>query len=156
MAPRFLLSLLLLGSLAGCSTVATQKRQGARTAMRQEIETEPPGDYFIGRRFYKTDYKFWGYVRSPGQPWRSARMVMLNENTKLAPDRQQAQIGSDNTYEYKLLGKFSGQTIYEPASNGFYPEFVLKGYELRSATPAPIFRNPADTDPQRRVMPVPY
>lgn len=146
----------MLGSLSGCSTVASQKRLSARTAMRQEIEAEPPGDYFIGRRFYKADYKFWGFVRSPGQPWSSARLVMLNENTKLAPDREQGQIGSDNTYEYKLLGKFSDQTIYEPASNGIYPEFVLKGYELRSTNPAPIFRNSADTDPQRRVLPVPY
>jgi hypothetical protein len=152
----FWLPVLVLGSVAGCATSASQTRQMNRAALRQAIESEPPGDYFIGRRFYKTDYKFWGFVRSPGQPWSSARIVMLNENTKLAPDRQQGQLGSDNTYEYKLFGKFSGQTIYEPASNGFYPEFILKGYELRSATPPPIFRNPADTDPQRRVLPVPY
>jgi hypothetical protein len=31
--------------------------------------------------------------------------------------------------------------VYEPASNGIYPEFVLKGYELISTTPPPIFKS---------------
>ena len=35
----------------------------------------------------------------------------------------------------------SGETVYEPASNGFYPEFVLKKYELISTNPAPILRS---------------
>jgi hypothetical protein len=91
-------------------------------------------------------------VMQPGDKVGTGDLQVIEERGRLI----NGQIGSDNTHEYKLLGKFSGQTIYEPASNGFYPEFVLKGYELRSATPAPIFRNPADTDPQRRVMPVPY
>ena len=66
---------------------------------------------------------------------------MLNEKNKLAPDREQMNFGSDNNYEYKLYGEFSGQTVYEPASNGFYPEFILKNYELVSANPAPIFKS---------------
>jgi len=103
------------------------------------------------------DYKFWGYIRKPGQPWTEAKMVMLNENKRLAPDREGGTLGVDNGYEYKLLGSFSGDRIYEPASNEFYPEFVLTGYELRNATPAPIF-NPLTPalDPARRVIVSPY
>jgi len=66
---------------------------------------------------------------------------MLNENHKLAPDREQMNFGSDNNYEYRLYGEFSGQTVYEPASNGFYPEFILKRYELVSTSPPPIFKS---------------
>ena len=77
----------------------------------------------------------------PGQPWSMAKLVMFNEKEKLAPDRQQLAFGNDNNYEYKLYGFFSGQTVYEPASNGFYPEFVLKNYELMSTNPPPIFKS---------------
>ena len=83
-------------------------------------------------------------------------MVMLNENQKLAPDRELGKLGSDNNYEYKLYGGFSGDKVYEPASNGIYPEFVLKGYELKTVSPAKIFKTPGATDPQRRIIAKPY
>jgi hypothetical protein len=132
----------VLGALffAGCETVP-QGIQQARIEMVQQIAAEPSGDYYIGRRYYKPDYKFWGYVRKPGQPWSTAELVMLNEKGKLAPDRERLEFGSDNNYEYKLYGSFSGDKVYEPASNGIYPEFVLKGYELISTTPPPIFKS---------------
>jgi hypothetical protein len=138
----FLTNTVLLGVLffAGCATVPSGIQQ-ARIAEAQRIASEPPGDYFIGRRYYKPEFKFWGYVRRPGQPWSMAKLVMLNEKEKLAPDRQQLSFGKDNNYEYKLFGFFSGQTVYEPASNGFYPEFVLKNYELISTNPPPIFKS---------------
>ena len=144
---------LLLGALlfAGCETVP-QGIQQARIEMAQRIAAEPTtGNYYIGRRYYKPDYKFWGYVRRPGQPWSTAQLVMLNEKQKLAPDRERLEFGDDNNYEYKLYGYFSGDTVYEPASNGFYPEFVLKGYELISTNPTPIFKSqmrntPSETD----------
>jgi hypothetical protein len=143
-AARYLLiSNLMAGALffACCQTVP-QGIQQARIEMAQRIAAEPTtGDYYIGRRYYKPDYKFWGYVRKPGQPWSTAEMVMLNEKEKLAPDRERVDIGSDNNYEYKLYGYFSGDKVYEPASNGIYPEFVLKGYELISMNPPPIFRS---------------
>ena len=115
--------------------------QQARVAVANRIAAETPGDYFIGRRYYKPDFKFWGYVRQPGQPWSTAQLVMLNEKQKLAPDRQALSFGSDNNYEYKLYGYFSGERVYEPASNTIYPEFVLKNYELVSTTPPPIFKS---------------
>ena len=142
LAPLLFASNALLGALffSSCETVP-QGIQQAKIEMAQRIAVEPAGDYFIGRRYYKPDYKFWGYVRRPGQPWSTAQMVMLNEKQKLAPDREQLNFGSDNNYEYKLYGNFSGDTVYEPASNGIYPEFVLKGYELISTNPAPIFKS---------------
>ena len=124
--------------------------------MLEGIKAEPAGAYFVGRRYYKSDYKFWGFVRQPGQQWSEAKMVMFNENQKLAPDRAAGKLGSDNDSEYKLFGHFSGDTVYEPASNGFYPEFVLKGYELRTSTPAPIYRELGATDPERRIIAHPY
>ena len=159
------MSLLLL---AGCDTSEMEGIQSARVtmgknhqsagvAMGTPIQSEPPGDYFIGRRYYKKDYKFWGYIRKPCESWRAAQLAVLNERQKLAPDRAANQIGSDNNYEYKLYGYFSKEgPVYEPASNGFYPEFVLTGYELRSISPAPIFHTAAATDPVRRVIGSPY
>src|SRR5205814_5680962 len=125
---------------AGCQT-ESGGIQNAKIAMAQRIAAEPAGDYYIGRRYFKPDFKFWGYVRRPNQPWSTAQLVMLNEKEKLAPDREQLNFGGDNNYEYKLYGYFSGQTVYEPASNGFYPEFVLKKYELISINPPPIFKS---------------
>jgi hypothetical protein len=133
--------------LNSCETMPAGIQQ-ARAAMAQSISSEPIGDYYIGRRYFKPDFKFWGYVRRPGQPWSTAQLVMLNEKQKLAPDRERLAFGSDNNYEYKLVGYFSGDKVYEPASNGFYPEFVLQGYELISTNPPPIFKSQYDSRAQ--------
>ena len=133
---------LALSLLTGCGTSMPQGIQQSRAEAAQRIQAEPPGDYFIGRRYFKGSvFKFWGYVRKPGQPWNTAQLVVFNEKEKLSPDRERLSFGSDNNYEYRLYGTFSGQTVYEPASNGFYQEFVLKKYELISTNPAPIFRS---------------
>src|SRR3954469_8845299 len=132
--------LLGLFLLAGCATEPSGIQQ-VRVDAAAKISAEPPGDYFIGRRYFKSSFfKFWGYVRKPGQPWNTAQLVVFNEKEKLAPDREKLSFGSDNNYEYKLYGTFSGQTVYEPASNGFYPEFVLKRYELVWMSPPRIFK----------------
>lgn len=137
--------LLGLFLFTGCGSTMPQGIQQSRAAAAQRIAAEPPGDYFIGHRYFKGSvFKFWGYVRKPGQPWNTAQLVVLNEKKKLAPDREKLSFGSDNNSEYKLWGTFSGQTVYEPASNGFYPEFVLERYELISANPPPIFRSQYD------------
>jgi hypothetical protein len=64
---RSLSLLLSLCFVAGCETMPEGIQQ-ARFNMAASIQSEPPGDYFIGRRYYKQDYHFWGYVRRPGQP----------------------------------------------------------------------------------------
>src|SRR5947199_6675910 len=130
-APFLLASNCLFGAwFFGGSKTVPQGIQQARIEMAQRIAAEPAGDYFIGRRYYKPDFKFWGYVRRPGQPWSAAQLVMLNEKQKLAPDREQLNFGSDNNYEYKLYGNFSGADVYEPGSNSIQPDYTLKGYEL--------------------------
>ncbi len=138
---RLLLPLLGLAVFTGGCAGPTQGIQGARMVTAASIQSEPPGDYFIGRRYYKPQFKFWGYVRRPGQPWATSQLVMLNEKQKLAPDREANKLGSDNNSEYKLYGGFSGDKVYEPASNGDYPEFVLKNYELVSSNPPSIFKS---------------
>ena len=154
--PLLLLALAAFLPLTGCVTAEMKQKKAARTVMEDAIRQEEPGDYFVGRRYYKRDYKFWGFVRKPGLQWNTAKLVMMNEQGKLAPDRELGKLGSDNNYEYKLYGDFSGQTVYEPASNGFYPEFVLKAYELRTITSATIYKEPGATDPARRVIATPY
>src|SRR5581483_2009039 len=113
--------------IGACESPTPPGIQAARTAVAAKIASEQPGDYYIGRRYFKPDFKFWGYVRRPGQPWSTAKLVMLNESNKLAPDREKVQFGSDNNYE--------------PASNGFYPEFLVRNFELISTNPPPIFKS---------------
>lgn len=135
----------------GCET--TQSDTAARrAAMMEAIRQEPPGDYYVGRRFYKKVYKMWGWVRRPGQPWSEAQLVMLNEQKMLAPDRAQNRFGTDNDFEYRLTGYFTGEKVYEPASNGFYPEFVLTGAEIRSTAPPLIYETERQKDPEVRLL----
>ena len=142
--------LLVVLTLAGCETV--DPGAAARAEMNAAIQSEQPGDYFIGRRMYKQDYKMWGWVREPGKPWKTAKLVMMNEQVKLAPDREAGKLGADNNDEYRLTGGFSGDLVYEPASDEFYPEFVLKGYELKSTAPARIYSTKRQEDPAIRIL----
>jgi hypothetical protein len=137
--------------LAGCETMQSDQAM-RQQAMNEAIRAETPGNYFIGRRFYKEDYKMWGWVRQPGQPWSTAKLVMMNEQKVLAPDRQQGRLGTDNNFEYTLQGYFSGESVYEPASDTVYPEFVLTGYDVRSTNPPLIFREARETQPDVRVL----
>lgn len=149
---KFLVLLLAATSfgLTGCETVDTEAP--ARAAMNESIRMEQPGNYFVARRMYKKDYKVWGWVREPGKPWTSARLVMLNEQKKLAPDREKNQIGYDNNFEYKVFGYYSGDTVYEPASDGFYPEFVLTGVEIKDTAAPNIYKDRRQTDPAVRIL----
>jgi hypothetical protein len=133
----FALSLLLL--LAGCATEPQTVPLMVSPAMAQQIAAEPVGDFFIGRRTYAPPFAIWGYVRSPRQSWKTARLVILNEKYQLEPDRARRQLGSDNGSEYRLYGYFSGDEIYDASSGRFCPEFVLKRAELISPNPDPIW-----------------
>lgn len=152
-------ALFLAHFFAGCESPgrpSSAATAAARAGMLAGIRSEPAGAYYVGRRYYKSEYKFWGFVRASGQPWSTAKLVMMNENQKLAPDRSTGKLGSDNNVEYKLRGHFTGEKVYEPASNGFYPEFVLQDAEVRSLAPALIYRDPSAINPERRVIAEPY
>jgi hypothetical protein len=149
LVPAGALSFVLLA--AGCETTGpTVVRPDP--AVAAAIAAEAPGNYYIGRRYYKNDFKMWGWVRRPGQQWSAAQLVMLNENTKLAPDRATGTLGIDNNVEYRLQGRFTGGKVYEPASNDFYPEFVLTGYDVISRTPPMIYSDRRALDPKINLL----
>jgi hypothetical protein len=134
--------------LTGCETTTG----GVSPSVAAAVAQEAPGNYYIGRRYYKKDYKMWGWVRKPGQPWKSSQLIMMNENTRLAPDRDAGTLGIDNNHEYRLEGRFTGGQVYEPASNRFYPEFVLTGYQVISTAPPNIFKDRRALDPKIRLL----
>lgn len=141
--------LFLLCLLSSCQIDALD--QETRLAEQRAILAEPKGDYFIGRRYYNPYYKFWGYVREPGQQWKQSKLVMFNEKKKLAPDREINQLGFDDGYEYKLYGYYSKDSVYEPASNKVYPEFILTKYELIRQHAPPIFPHTPFDPPQTAI-----
>jgi hypothetical protein len=130
-------ALLLLA--AGCATPPQLAPLTESSAIAQQIDIEPVGDFYIGRRVYAPPFAIWGYVRSPRQSWKTAKLVVLNEKFQFAPDRARNQLGSDSGSEYRLYGYFSGDQIYDASSGRFCAEFVLKRAELISANPDPIW-----------------
>jgi hypothetical protein len=130
-------ALLLL--LAGCATSPELAPLMESPAIAQQIAAEPVGDFYIGRRIYSPPFAIWGYVRSPRQSWKTAKLVILNEKFQFAPDRARNQLGSDSGGEYRLYGYFSGDQIYDASAGRFCAEFVLKRAELISPDPDPIW-----------------
>ena len=128
LVPFLFAAVLLAATFTGCETIDVDA--GPIAAMNAAIPNEPQGDYFVGRRMYKQDYKMWGWVREPGKPWKSAKLVMMNEQIKLAPDREAGKLGSDNNYEYRLTGSFSGNNT--ELSINFIPKMninkLMDGY----------------------------
>ena len=115
-------------------------------ARAEQIAAEPRGNYYIGRRFHVERTRFWGYLRRPGEPWQSARLVMMNEDYRYVPDRLPEipegggrRFAYDHNYEYKIYGSYSGREVYDPNANLFLPEFVLKNHELINPIPGWLF-----------------
>lgn len=110
-----------------------------------QIAAEPPGDYWVGRRYWTEGTRFWGYLRRPGEPWSQARLVMVNERQCHTPDRlaEDGPVGNrhgfDHNYEYRFYGRFTSERIYDPNSNLMLPEFMLQRYELVSSNPGFLF-----------------
>jgi len=150
-SPRFL-ALCAVILITGCEAPIVLQSSADRQAIFAAIAGEKPGDYFIGRRFYKADYKMWGWVKKPGEPWKQSQLVMFNEQKKLAPDRERNDVGSDNNYEYRLIGHFSGEKVYEPASDSFYPEFVLTATTVISTNPPLIYPDQRWVNPVVRLI----
>ena len=88
----YAVSLFLL--LAGCATNTPQASPFLQSAaIDQQIAAEPVGDFYIGRRVYSPPFAIWGYVRSPRQNWKTAKLVILNEKFQFAPDRVRIRSG---------------------------------------------------------------
>lgn len=144
---RILLSL-SLASLFLPSCQITDSATGPQAdARRMQIAAEPPGDYFVGRRFFIERTHFWGYLRRPGQSWSTAKLVLLNERSKLAPDRLPEipdgpgrAHGFDHNHEYMIWGRYSGRRVYDPNSNLMISEFELTNYRLINASPGWLFK----------------
>lgn len=122
---------------------------------RAQIASEPPGDYFVGRRYHVKKTRFWGYVRRPREPWSNARLVIMREDRKTTPDRLpetgsgERRYGFDQNYEYKLNGYFTGEKAYDPNSDQILPQFMLTGYEVLDRNPGWLFRPDDRYDPTR-------
>jgi hypothetical protein len=120
-----------------------------------QIASEATGDFYYGRRYHVAKTRFWGYLRKPRQPWRSAKLVIMREDKALTPDRLPEtgptgeRYGFDNNYEYRIRGYYTGRDAYDPNSNQILPEFMLTGYELVDRKPGWLFRPDDRYDHQR-------
>lgn len=143
--------------LTQCGSTMGSGNMGGPTVEERnaKISGESSGDFFYGRRYVVQKTRFWGYVRKPGQPWNRAKLVVLREDKKHAPDRFSESGGGaqrfafDQNYEYRLRGYFTGQEAYDPNSNQFLPEFMLTGYEVTDRQPGWLFRPDDRYDPSR-------
>ena len=157
-----LLSTLILALISvNCSTAnysgGTSYQSGGPTPAERNtaIKSEPLGNYYIGRRYYVEKTRFWGYVRKPRQPWSQAKLVILEEWEKLAPDRypedgkRNKRYGFDNNYEYQLFGSFTGEKGYDPNSDKELPVFKLKDFKLANKSPGWLFSESDQYNPKR-------
>ncbi len=125
---------------------------------KDSIRSETTGDFFIGRRYHVNRTWWWGYLRKPGESWSKAKLTVFNQSLMRAPDNlpqngpSDARYSYDHNYEYRVWGHYTGETVYEPNSNQFLPEFRLKNYELLETKPGWLF-NPKDHyDPDRLTL----
>ncbi|NNE93787.1 MAG: hypothetical protein HKN23_19220 [Verrucomicrobiales bacterium] len=128
------------------------------------MAAEPRGDYWIGRRWFTEGTRFWGYLRRPGQPWSSSKLVLMNESVTRIPDRvpedptSGPRHGFDHNYEYRISGSFTGDEGYDPNSNLVLPEFRPTKFELVSSKPGFLFQPGERYNPKRlppKIPPVP-
>lgn len=110
-----------------------------------EIAKEQKGEYFVGRRYYVPLCRFWGYLREPGQSWRTSRLVMMDESLVHTPDRgpeeplPNATFGTDQNVEYIVKGEYTGESAYDPSTDQVLPLFRATSYELRNRKPGFLF-----------------
>jgi len=115
---------------------------------KEQIASEARGDFYYGRRYFVHKTRFWGYLREPGQPAHTAKLVIFNESKKHNPDRLPEagpgkNYGYDHNYEYKIYGRYTRKPLYEPNSDQLLPEFQLFDYKLVSTHPGWLF-TPSD------------
>ena len=142
-----LASLLLSGCATGTGGGASSPQAALQLATRsRQIAAEPRGDYYIGRRFHIPHTHFWGYLRSPGQPWSASRLVIMNERYANIPNRLPEMpydggeaYGDDHNREYRIFGRYTGRRVFDPNSNMVLPEFELRRAELINEAPGFLF-----------------
>lgn len=103
---------------------------------RAEIQAEPRGNYYVGRRYVLPYKRFWGYLREPGAAWETAQVVLMDESSTYVPDRLPEEgegriWGYDHNYEYHVRGAYTGGTGYDPNSNAQLPIFRPTSFELK-------------------------
>ena len=134
-----LVSLLLMQ----CNSLRSDCEQ---IALREkEIAAETRGDYYIGRRYYIPATRFWGYLRRPGESWRTAKLVMMDERTVRCPDRgpedplPNPTVGKDANVEYTITGAYTGAKAYDPSTDQALDLFRPTSFSVRNATPGFLF-----------------
>lgn len=131
--------------LCQCQTYSLKDDCRAIRAREADIAREPAGDYYIGRRYYVPITRFWGYLRRPGQSWREAKLVMMDESSVHTPDRgmeppvKNAVYGTDQNVEYIIRGSYTGKDAYDPSTNQVLPMFRATAYEVRNRKPGFLF-----------------
>lgn len=151
MPTRAILSILLCIlslMMAGCATTASSPQAAMQLeTRRRQLASEPRGDFYVGRRFHIPHTHFWGYLRSPGQPWSSARLVIMNERYAKIPNRLPEMptdggeaYGDDHNREYRIWGRYTGRRVFDPNSNLVLPEFELRRHELINEYPGFLFQ----------------
>lgn len=138
-----LLGAVILPMLSQCNSL--EKDIAAINARNMEIAREPRGNYFVGRRYHVPSTRFWGYLRQPGQTWRTAQLVIMDESACRTPDRLPEYAGNpryafDNNYEYRVYGKFTGKYGYEPNTNLKLPIFKPTKFEQLNTDPGWLFK----------------
>ncbi len=69
---------------------------------RKKYRRNRLGTILSGIDISKARFSNFGVTCGGGQPWSTAKLVVLNEKEKLAPDREKLSFGSDNNYSTTL------------------------------------------------------
>ena len=139
------ITILTTALLALCQCNTLKSDCEALRRREAEIAKEVTGDYYIGRRYHIPHTRFWGYMREPGQSWRTAKLVMMDERSCRVPDRgmeppaENAIYGTDNNVEYIVKGAYTGTVAYDPSTNQVLPVFRPTGFEVRNSKPGYLF-----------------
>lgn len=150
-----------MGSTSGTGGPANMS--GPSAAQRNaQIAAEPRGDFFYGRRYFVNSTRFWGYLRRPGAPASTGKLVIMDESRTRVPDRlpetgpSGRRWGYDQNYQYKVYGNYTGETVYEPNSNQFLPAFRPTRFELVNTDPGWLFTPSDHYDPYRLTLVPPF
>ncbi len=102
------------------------------------VNLAPPANRFgdginyLGHRFYEEKGGGWGWIKKEGDSWSSAKWVTLKEDPirgLLMPSRKMGSRSADQDYEYRMTGRFSEKTAYDPHLDEYLPIFIIESYQ---------------------------